>query len=135
MTSIASRADDGRVTRIAATMADGREIIYFDESPDAVRVLTDPRDIPPVIPGSQVRFDVVLGEWVGIAGHRQTRTYHPPADACPLCPSTAGESERDPLAGLRRRGVREPVPVLRRGRSRSPPMERLVRHPAGQRSV
>src|SRR5664279_3819078 len=96
VTSIASRADDGRVTRIAATMADGREIIYFDETPDAVRVLTDPRDIPSVIPGSHVRYDVLLGEWVGIAGHRQTRTYHPPADACPLCPSTARNQSEIP---------------------------------------
>ncbi len=88
MTSIAPHTDDGRVTRIAATMADGREVIYFDETPDAVRVLTDPRDIPPVISGSHVRYDALLGEWVGIAGHRQTRTYHPPANACPLCPST-----------------------------------------------
>ena len=96
MTSIAPRADDGRVTRIAATMADGREIIYFDETPDAVRVLTDPRDIPPVIPGSHVRYDVLLGEWVGIAGHRQTRTYHPPADACPLCPSTPSNQSEIP---------------------------------------
>ena len=96
MTSIAPRADDGRVTRIAATMADGREIIYFDETPDAVRVLVDPRDIPPVIPGSHVRYDALLGEWVGIAGHRQTRTYHPPANACPLCPSTQSNKSEIP---------------------------------------
>jgi UDPglucose--hexose-1-phosphate uridylyltransferase len=69
-------------------MADGRELIYFDENPHDDRVLTDPRDLPAVIPGAQVRYDALLGEWVGIAGHRQTRTYHPPANACPLCPST-----------------------------------------------
>ncbi len=69
-------------------MADGRELIYFDETPHEDRVLTDPRDLPEVIPGSQVRYDALLGEWVGVAGHRQTRTYHPPADACPLCPSS-----------------------------------------------
>ena len=76
------------ITRTSAKMADGREIIYFDETDHAERVLTDPRDLPPVTPGSQVRFDLLQGEWVGIAGHRQTRTYHPPANACPLCPST-----------------------------------------------
>ncbi len=124
VTSIVSRADDGRVTRIAARMADGREIIYFDESPDAVRVLTDPRDIPPVIPGSQVRFDVVLGEWVGVAGHRQTRTYHPPANACPLCPSTAGTRVRSRPRIMtwwcsRTGSPRSPGPV------RSPPMVRF----------
>ena len=81
-------AGGGSVTLTKAAMADGREIIYYDEKPDAVRVFVDPRDIPPVIPGSQVRYDALLGEWVGIAGHRQTRTYHPPVNACPLCPST-----------------------------------------------
>ena len=69
-------------------MADGRELIYFDETPHADRVLADPAGPARGDPGSQVRYDALLGEWVGIAGHRQTRTYHPPANACPLCPST-----------------------------------------------
>jgi UDPglucose--hexose-1-phosphate uridylyltransferase len=76
------------VTKSVARMADGRQLIYFDETDHDDRVLTDSRDLPEVIPGSQVRYDALLSEWVGIAGHRQTRTYHPPADACPLCPST-----------------------------------------------
>jgi UDPglucose--hexose-1-phosphate uridylyltransferase len=92
----ATGATGHRVTRLATTMADGRELIYFDETPDAVRVLTDPRDLPEVIHASQVRFDVLLGEWVGVAGHRQTRTYHPPANACPLCPSTPGNQSEIP---------------------------------------
>jgi UDPglucose--hexose-1-phosphate uridylyltransferase len=29
----------------------------------------------------------VLDEWVILAAHRQTRTYHPPTNDCPLCPS------------------------------------------------
>ena len=78
----------GPITRIPTRMADGRELIYFDEKPSPSRVLVDPRDLDPVVPGSQVRFDALTGEWVGIAGHRQTRIYHPPANACPLCPST-----------------------------------------------
>ena len=83
--------------RTAARLADGREIIYFDESVEATRILTDTRDLPVVEPTSQLRYDALLGEWVGIAGHRQTRTYHPPADACPLCPSTPRNSPRFPL--------------------------------------
>ncbi len=79
-------------------MADGRELLYFDETPDAPRVLTDPRDLPEVLPGSEVRYDALLGEWVGIAGHRQTRIYHPPADACPLCPSTPSNASEIPSA-------------------------------------
>lgn len=74
--------------RTEARMADGRQLIYFDETDHPGRVLDDPRDLPAVVPASEVRYDALLGEWVGIAGHRQTRTYHPPADACPLCPSS-----------------------------------------------
>jgi len=95
VTSSSTRIDHP-VIRRSARMADGREIIYFDETPDAERVFDDPRDLPPVIPGSQVRFDAVAGEWVGIAGHRQTRIYHPPADACPLCPSSPTNSSEIP---------------------------------------
>lgn len=84
------------VTKFVARLADGRELIYFDETPHPDRVLTDPRELAPVVSGSQVRYDALLGEWVGIAGHRQSRTYHPPADACPLCPSSATNQSEIP---------------------------------------
>jgi UDPglucose--hexose-1-phosphate uridylyltransferase len=74
--------------RTSARQADGREILYFDERDDAVRVLTDPRDLPPVEHRSEVRYDPVQDEWVAVASHRQTRTHLPPPDECPLCPST-----------------------------------------------
>jgi UDPglucose--hexose-1-phosphate uridylyltransferase len=82
--------------KLVARLADGREIIYFDETADAERVLEDPRDLPTVEPLSEVRYDALRDEWVGIAGHRQTRTYHPPAEACPLCPSTPANPSEIP---------------------------------------
>ena len=82
--------------RTSARLADGREIIYFDESPDEPRVLADPRDLPEVSNLSEIRYDALLHEWVGIAGHRLTRTYHPPANACPLCPSTPDNASEIP---------------------------------------
>ena len=112
MTSSTSRT--ATVSRSVARMADGRELIYFDETPHDDRVLDDPRDLPPVVPGSRVRYDALLGEWVGIAGHRQTRTYRPPAECLPAVPVDDVESERDPLPHLRCRGLREPLPVVRR---------------------
>ena len=117
MSSTPNCSVDPVLVRTTARMADGRELIYFDETPDAARILVDERDLPAVIPGSQVRYDALTGEWVGIAGHRQTRTYHPPANACPLCPSTPTNAERNPLPRLRRRGLREPLSVLRRHRA------------------
>jgi UDPglucose--hexose-1-phosphate uridylyltransferase len=76
------------VKRTSARLADGREIIYFDEADDAVRVLHDARTLPVTATASEVRYDAVLDEWVGIASHRQDRTHLPPTHECPLCPST-----------------------------------------------
>jgi UDPglucose--hexose-1-phosphate uridylyltransferase len=40
--------------------------------------------------GSQLRWNPLLGEWVAVATHRQERTFLPPADFCPLCPTRPG---------------------------------------------
>ncbi|RZS87522.1 UDPglucose--hexose-1-phosphate uridylyltransferase [Motilibacter rhizosphaerae] len=70
-------------------MADGRELLYFDERDDAARVLVDRRDLARPEIQSEMRHDPVLDEWVAIAGHRQTRIFQPTGTAaeCPLCPT------------------------------------------------
>ncbi|WP_232662883.1 galactose-1-phosphate uridylyltransferase [Pseudonocardia sp. TRM90224] len=83
------------VRRTDARMADGRELFYFDDtepyaSGGASRAVPDTRDLPPVQHGSTMRFDVLTGEWVTIAAHRQDRTFLPPPDECPLCPTGRG---------------------------------------------
>ena len=75
--------------RTRRSLADGREILYFDRDP-VPRDAVDTRDLPPVDTHSQLRYDALLDEWVVIASHRQTRTFLPPADQCPLCPSRDG---------------------------------------------
>lgn len=75
--------------RTAIKLADGRELIYFDERDDAVREDRDRRDLPPPPPASQLRYDPLVDEWVAVATHRQGRTLLPPSDECPLCPSTS----------------------------------------------
>ena len=70
-------------------MADGRELIYFDEGDEALRDPVDRRDLPEPPPASRLRYDPLMDEWVAIAAHRQSRTFLPPTDECPLCPSTA----------------------------------------------
>ncbi|GAB3493200.1 galactose-1-phosphate uridylyltransferase [Nocardiopsis coralliicola] len=74
--------------RTSARLADGREIIYFDEDDGASRSAADTRDLPPHDPAPETRYDPLLGEWVVMAAQRQSRTHQPPSDACPLCPST-----------------------------------------------
>ncbi|MCT2593038.1 galactose-1-phosphate uridylyltransferase [Streptomyces sp. N2-109] len=74
-------------------LADGREIVYYDTRDDAVREAVDQRPLDPAAPGatvSEIRFDPLLAEWSAVTAHRQSRTYHPPADECPLCPSRSG---------------------------------------------
>ena len=77
-------------------LADGREIVYFDDAPGADRAAVDTRDLAPATSHSELRHDPLLGEWVVVASHRQGRTHLPPTDACPLCPSTAGRATEIP---------------------------------------
>lgn len=39
---------------------------------------------------AELRWHPVLGEWVITASHRQDRTYKPPTEYCPLCPTRPG---------------------------------------------
>ena len=64
-------------------LADGREIIYFDSAQitDALsveRLVEDLRGFPPKSVHSELRPGRLLDEWVIVASHRQSLTYHPP---------------------------------------------------------
>ncbi|MFJ7243129.1 galactose-1-phosphate uridylyltransferase [Kitasatospora sp. NPDC098652] len=82
--------------RTATKLADGRELVYFDQGPGALREVPDERPLEPAASLSETRLDPVLGEWVTVAAHRQQRTYHPPAGECPLCPSRDGRLSEIP---------------------------------------
>ncbi len=84
--------------KTVSRLADGRQIIYFDEADDAVRDLVDLRDLPPAMSRSEIRHDPLLDEWVILASHRQGRTHLPPAEECPLCPSTGDRLTELPSA-------------------------------------
>ena len=83
--------------RTAGLLADGREIIWFDVDGSPPRsAVDDPRDLPQTIASSQLRLDVLTQQWISMASHRQSRTYMPPADECPLCPSRDGRHTEVP---------------------------------------
>jgi len=44
---------------------------------------------------SDLRWHPLLREWVTVAPWRQDRTYHPPAEFCPLCPTRPGGPETE----------------------------------------
>jgi len=39
---------------------------------------------------SELRWHPLMGEWIATATHRQERTFFPPPDYCPLCPTKPG---------------------------------------------
>ena len=83
------------VRRTRGLLADGREIIYFDDtepylSGEVTRDLTDKRVLGEAARAGQMRRDPLSGAWIALATHRLDRTYLPPADECPLCPTGRG---------------------------------------------
>ncbi|THA26026.1 galactose-1-phosphate uridylyltransferase [Streptomyces sp. RKND-216] len=79
-------------------LADGREILYFDTGDGMRHDAVDRRPLEPTATASEIRHDPLLDEWVAVTAHRQGRTYHPPADECPLCPSREGRRTEIPDA-------------------------------------
>ncbi|POX65355.1 galactose-1-phosphate uridylyltransferase [Streptomyces sp. Ru62] len=73
--------------KTSTRLADGRELIYYDLRDDTVRDAVDRRPLDRTVTTSEIRRDPLLGDCVAVASHRQGRTYHPPADECPLCPT------------------------------------------------
>lgn len=72
--------------RTDGRLADGRTIRWYDRE-EGREPAVDHRDLPTTTPMSQMRYDVLTGEYIVLAAHRQNRTFMPPADQCPLCPT------------------------------------------------
>ena len=82
-------ADTG-IARQRHTLADGRDLIYFDD-PDTKlpkHRATDLRELDPRPVTARMRQDPLSAEWVSIAAARQNRVFLPPANLDPLAPST-----------------------------------------------
>lgn len=63
--------------KTVTTLADGRELLYYDSRDDVVRDAVDRRPLDAVSTSSEIRRDPLLGDSVAIASHRQGRIYHP----------------------------------------------------------
>ncbi len=74
------------VKRTELQMFDGRQIFYYDREAVA-RTAVDSRPFEPrPLPGD-MREDILTGEWIAMAAHRQARAFLPPKEFCPLCPT------------------------------------------------
>lgn len=83
-----------------ATLADGRDLLFFSLPGHRPAPVEDRRPLPARATDpsarSQLRFDRTTGQWVIIAALRQDRTYKPPPEACPLCPGPTGLTSEIP---------------------------------------
>ncbi len=81
---------DPRIARQSHRLADGRELIYFDDADTALPPdrAPDLRELAPRPANASMRQDPLTGEWVSIAAARQNRVFLPPAHLDPLSPQT-----------------------------------------------
>ena len=86
------------ITKRATTLADGRDLFYFDDADSTLPAerSIDERVLDPRPATARMRQDVLTGEWVSIASARQNRVFLPPADQDPLAPQTAANPSEIP---------------------------------------
>jgi UDPglucose--hexose-1-phosphate uridylyltransferase len=86
------------IAKHVTTLADGRELIYFDDADTTLppQRRADARRLDPRPPTATMRQDVLTGEWISIASARQNRAFLPPADQDPLAPATANNPSEIP---------------------------------------
>ncbi|MFT4082060.1 MAG: galactose-1-phosphate uridylyltransferase [Nocardioides sp.] len=88
------------IVKRVSRLADGRELIYFDDpdtrlGPDRA---PDLRDLPARPETATMRQDPLTGEWISIATARQNRAVLPPVELDPLAPQTPQNPSEVPSA-------------------------------------
>lgn len=79
------------VIKRATRLADGRELIYYDDPGSTLgpERAVDARALDPRPGTATMRLDVLTGDWISVAAARQNRAFLPPAELDPLAPQTA----------------------------------------------
>jgi UDPglucose--hexose-1-phosphate uridylyltransferase len=88
----------GMIAKRVHALADGRELIYFDDSdtelpPDRA---PDMRELGGRPPTAEMRQDPMTGEWISIATQRQNRVVMPSVALDPLAPQSPGNPSEIP---------------------------------------
>jgi UDPglucose--hexose-1-phosphate uridylyltransferase len=88
----------GQITKREHKLADGRDLIYFDDAdttlpPEREPDLREPADRPPT---PTMRQDVLTGDWISIAATRQNRVFLPPTEHDPLSPASPSNPSEIP---------------------------------------
>jgi len=89
---------DPRIAVRPGRLADGRELIYFDDADTSLppERAIDARTLDPRPPTARMRQDALTGEWISIAAARQNRAFLPPAELDPLAPQSPGNASEIP---------------------------------------
>jgi UDPglucose--hexose-1-phosphate uridylyltransferase len=79
------------VTATTTTLADGRELIYYDDAETTLSAerAIDTRALDARPTTATMRLDVLTGDWISVAAARQNRVMLPPAERDPLAPQSA----------------------------------------------
>ena len=79
------------VVKRPSLLADGRELIYYDDPGTTLghERAVDARLLDPRPATATMRLDVLSGDWISIAANRQNRAFLPPVELDPLSPQTA----------------------------------------------
>jgi UDPglucose--hexose-1-phosphate uridylyltransferase len=88
----------GGIVKREHTMADGRELIYFDDADSTLppERKPDARHLDPRPATASMRQDPLTGDWISIAATRQNRVFLPPADQDPLAPASPNNPSEVP---------------------------------------
>ncbi|WP_394160535.1 galactose-1-phosphate uridylyltransferase [Galactobacter valiniphilus] len=78
------------VRLIRDRLADGRELLYFDDAGSALPATRRPdeRQLDPRPATNTMRRDPLSGDWITVAAARQGRAFLPPAELDPLAPQS-----------------------------------------------
>lgn len=78
------------VVKRPTRLADGRELIYFDDPDTSLGAArsVDARTLDPRPQTATMRLDVLTGDWISVAAARQNRAFLPPKELDPLAPQS-----------------------------------------------
>jgi len=88
----------GTITKRVHALADGRELIYFDDADTTLppERAPDLRELGERPPTAEMRLDSLTGEWISIAAARQNRVVMPSGALDPLAPQSPGNPSEIP---------------------------------------
>jgi len=89
---------DPRIAVHRSALADGRELLYFDDADTTLPPgrAVDERELAPRPATAEMRQDPLSGDWISIAAARQHRVVLPPAELDPLAPQSPGNPSEIP---------------------------------------